>query len=217
MEAPIGLGERDLRDRKVDVLRAVRRLSPDEVERRTVRARYDAGRIGDRPVPAYVDENGVDPKGETETFAQVELSIDNWRWAGVPFLLRTGKALAKDRREIAIHFQPVPHLVFGPETDPTPNVLRLQLDPDRMSLRVNINGIGDPFGLESVELDRDLAPQDLSAYARLILDILEGDPILSIRGDEAEESWRIVEPILGAWAGGRVPLGTYPAGAANPA
>jgi glucose-6-phosphate 1-dehydrogenase len=91
--------------------------------------------------------------------------------------------------------------------------LRLQLDPDRMSLRVNINGAGDPFGLESVELDRDLAPQDLSAYARLILDILEGDPTLSIRGDEAEESWRIVEPILGAWAAGRVPLGTYPAGA----
>jgi glucose-6-phosphate 1-dehydrogenase len=216
MEAPISLSERDLRDRKVDVLRAVRRLSPDEVERRTVRARYDAGRIGDRPVPAYVDEDGVDPRGETETFAQVKLSIDNWRWAGVPFLLRTGKALAKDRREIAVHFQPVPHLVFGPETDPTPNVLRLQLDPDRMSLRVNINGAGDPFELESVELDRDLAPQDLSAYARLILDVLEGDPTLSIRGDEAEESWRIVEPILAAWAAGRVPLGTYPAGAANP-
>jgi glucose-6-phosphate 1-dehydrogenase len=217
MEAPISLSERDLRDRKVDVLRAVRRLSPDEVERRTVRARYDAGRIGDRSVPAYVDEDGVDPKGETETFAQVKLSIDNWRWAGVPFLLRTGKALARDRREIAIHFESVPHLVFGRETDPTPNVLRLQLNPDRMSLRVNINGAGDPFELESVELDRELAPQDLSAYARLILDILEGDPILSIRGDEAEESWRIVEPILGAWAAGRVPLGTYPAGAPHPA
>ena len=126
-------------------------------------------------------------------------------------------ALAKDRPEIAVHFQPVPHLVFGSETDPTPNVLRLQLDPDRMSLRVNINGAGAPFELESVELDRDLAPQDLSAYARLILNVLEGDPTLSIRGDEAEESWRIVEPILGAWAAGRVPLGTYPAGAANPA
>jgi glucose-6-phosphate 1-dehydrogenase len=213
MEAPISLSERDLRDRKVDVLRAVRRLSPAAVERRTFRARYDEGRIGDRRVPAYVDEEGVDPQGETETFAQVQLSIDNWRWAGVPFLLRTGKALARDRREIAVHFEPVPHLVFGGEANPTPNVLRLRLDPDRMSLRVNVNGAGDPFALESVELDRDLAPQSLSAYARLILDILEGDPTLSIRGDEAEESWRIVEPILGAWAAGRVPLETYPAGA----
>jgi glucose-6-phosphate 1-dehydrogenase len=168
-------------------------------------------------VPAYVDEDGVDPNAETETFAQVRFSIDNWRWAGVPFLLRTGKALARNRREIAIHFQPVPHLVFGHETDPTPNILRLQLDPDRMSLGVNINGAGDRFELESVELDRDLAAQDLSAYARLILDILEGDPTLSIRGDEAEESWRIVEPILEAWAAERVPLGTYPAGAAHPA
>lgn len=217
MEAPISLSERDFRDRKVDVLRAVRRLAPDEVERRTVRARYDAGRIGDRPVPAYVGEDGVDPNRKTETFAQVRFSIDNWRWAGVPFLLRTGKALARNRQEIAIHFQPVPHLVFGHEPDPRPNILRLQLDPDRMSLVVNINGAGDPFELESVELDRDLAAQDLSAYARLILDILEGDPTLSIRGDEAEESWRIVEPILDAWAAERVPLATYPAGAANPA
>ena len=212
MEAPISLSERDFRDRKVDVLRAVRRLALDEVERRTVRARYDAGRIGDRPVPAYVGEDGVDPNRKTETFAQVRFSIDNWRWAGVPFLLRTGKALARNRQEIAIHFQPVPHLVFGREADPRPNILRLQLDPDRMSLGVNINGAGDRF-----ELDRDLAAQDLSAYARLILDILEGDPTLSIRGDEAEESWRIVEPILDAWAAERVPLGTYPAGAANPA
>jgi glucose-6-phosphate 1-dehydrogenase len=216
MEAPISLDERDFRDRKVDVLRAVRRLAPAEVERRTVRARYGTGRIGAREVLAYVDEDGVDPNGQTETFAQVTFSIDNWRWAGVPFLLRSGKALGRDRREIAIHFQPVPHLVFGDVTEPTPNILRLQLDPDRMSLAVNINGPGNPFELDSVELDRNLAAQDLPAYARLILDILEGDPTLSIRGDEAEESWRIVEPILEAWAAGRVPLGTYPAGEVDP-
>jgi glucose-6-phosphate 1-dehydrogenase len=216
MEAPISLSERDFRDRKVDVLRAVRRLAPEEVVRRTVRARYGAGRIGEREARAYVDEDGVDPNRRTETFAQVRFSIDNWRWAGVPFLLRTGKALARNRREIAIHFQPVPHLVFGNDTEPMPNILRLQLDPDRMSLGVNINGAGDPFEVESVELDRDLAAQDLPAYARLILDIFEGDPTLSIRGDEAEESWRIVEPILEAWAAERVPLGTYPAGAVDP-
>jgi glucose-6-phosphate 1-dehydrogenase len=216
MEAPTGLNERDLRDRKVDVLRAVRRLSPEEVARLTVRARYGAGRIGDREVPAFVDEAGIDPTRGTETFTQVTLAIDNWRWAGVPFCLRTGKALARDRREIAVHFQPVPHLVFGQATDAEPNVLRFQLDPDRLSLTVNINGPGDPFTLEAAELDLDLAPHELPAYARLLLDVMEGDPALSIRADEAEESWRIAEPILQAWGAGLVPLGEYPAGSADP-
>jgi glucose-6-phosphate 1-dehydrogenase len=217
MEPPISLSERDLRDRKVDLLRAVRRLSADEVELRTARARYSAGRTGERDVPAYVDEDGVTSERGTETFAEVTLAIDNWRWAGVPFRLRTGKALARDRREIVVHFQPVPHLVFGQVTDPEPNILRLGVDPDRMSFSLNINGPGDPFTLEAAELDANLAPQELPAYARLLLDVLEGDPTLSIRADEAEESWRIVEPILNAWAAGRVPLGEYPAGSAGPA
>jgi glucose-6-phosphate 1-dehydrogenase len=216
MDAPTSLNERDLRDRKLDVLRAVRRLSPEEVARLTVRARYGAGRIGGREVPAYVGEPGVDPTRGTETFAQVTLGIDNWRWADIPFCLRSGKALARDRREIAVHFQPVPHLVFGQATEPAPNVLRFQLDPDRMSLAVNINGPGDPFTLEEAELDLELVPHELPAYARLLLDVMEGDPTLSIRADEAEESWRIVEPILRAWDAGLVPLGEYPAGSADP-
>ena len=216
MEPPVTFGERDLRDRKVDVLRAVRRPSPAEVERLTVRARYAAGRVGDREVPAYADEPGIDPSRETETFARVTLRIDNWRWAGVPFVLRTGKALARNRREIQVHFRPVPHLAFEGAA-PRPNVLRLQMDPDRMALVVNINGPGDPFDLECVELDTRLAPQDLSAYARVLLAVLEGDVTLSIRGDEAEESWRIVGPILEAWASGRVPLREYPAGSDGPA
>jgi glucose-6-phosphate 1-dehydrogenase len=216
MEPPLTLDERDLRDRKVDLLRAVRRLSPEEVARLTVRARYGAGRVGERTAPAYVDEPGVDPARDSETFAQVTLFVDNWRWSGVPFVLRTGKALARDRREIVIEFRPVPHLAFEP-TCPAPNVLRLQLDPDRMSLALNVNGAGDPFELEVVELDTDLAPQDLPAYARLLVEVLRGDLTLAIRGDEAEESWRIVEPILAAWERGVVPLGTYPAGSDGPA
>src|SRR5690606_29873410 len=112
MEAPVTLTEKDFRDRKVDVLRAIRRLSPDEVERMTTRARYSAGKIGDRDIPAYADEPGVDPARETETFAQITLWIDNLRWAGVPFVLRTGKALARDRREIVIRFRELPHLPF---------------------------------------------------------------------------------------------------------
>jgi glucose-6-phosphate 1-dehydrogenase len=167
-------------------------------------------------VPAYGDEEGVDASRNTETFAEVVLHVDNWRWAGVPFRLRTGKALGRARREIAVRFQPVPHLVFGPGSEPRPNLLRLRLDPDRIGLIVNINGPGDPLDLEEAELETELTPQDLPAYARLLLDILEGDPTLSIRGDEAEEAWRIIEPIREAWAQGRSPLVEYPAGSDGP-
>jgi len=216
MEPPLTLGARDLRDRKVDVLRAVRKLSSEEVERRTVRARYGPGRISERDMPAYVEEEGVDPARETETFAQVVLAVDNWRWAGVPFVLRTGKALGKERFEVAVHLKPVPHLSFGQATEPLPNVLRLQLNPDRIALAVNINGPGDPFDLERIELDAELAPHDLSEYGRLLLDILEGNPTFSIRADEAEESWQIVAPVLEGWVRGLVPLLEYPAGSDGP-
>lgn len=216
MEPPVTLDEHDLRDRKAAVLRAVRRLSPEEVERATVRARYSAGRIGEREVPAYVDEEGVRADRETETFAEVTLAIDNWRWSGVPFVLRTGKALARDRAEIAVHFRPVPHLTFGQRKEPVPNVLRFLMDSDRILLRANINGPGDIFDLEQAELGADLAPAKLPAYGRLLLGVLEGDPTLSIRADEAEESWRIVEPILEAWGKGAVPLLEYPAGSEGP-
>jgi len=216
MEAPRTMSARDLRDRKVDVLRAVRRLSPEQVARCSVRGRYGAGRIGDRHVSAYVDEDGVERARGTETFAQVTLHVDNWRWAGVPFVLRTGKALRRTRKEIAVRFKAVPYLPFEEGRGVPPNILRLELDPDRVSLGMNINGPGDPFVLDYVELDTALAPQRPSAYGRLLLDVLRGDPTLSIRDDEAEESWRIVAPILDAWAHARVPLLEYPAGSDGP-
>jgi glucose-6-phosphate 1-dehydrogenase len=217
MEVPRTLGERDLRDRKVEVLRAVRRLPAAQAELHTRRGRYRAGHVAGRPVGGYASEPGVDAGRETETFAQVTLLIDNWRWAGVPFLLRTGKALGSMRREIRLRFRRVPHLAFGQSSEPPTNVLRLALDPDRVTLGVNINGPGDPFDIEHIELESTLAPQDLTAYARLLLDVLRGDPILSIRDDEAEESWAIVEPILEAWRTGRPPLVEYAAGSDGPA
>jgi len=187
------------------------------VRQRTVRGRYGAGRIGERDVPAYVDEEGVDPKRRTETFAQVTLSVDNLRWAGVPFVLRTGKALAGNRGEIAVHFKPVPHLPFQKAGEPRPNVLRVQLGPDRVALNVNINGPYDPFDLEQIELSAGFAPQEFfSAYERIFLDLLEGNTTLFVRGDEAEESWRVVEPILEAWEQELVPLLEYPAGSDGP-
>jgi glucose-6-phosphate 1-dehydrogenase len=217
MEAPTALHRRNLRDRKMDVLRAIRRLSPQEAQRHTVRARYGPGRIGDRHIPAYADEEGVDPDRETETFAQVTLMIDNLRWAGVPFVLRGGKALSRFRGEIAVYFKPVPHLAFQRADDPRPNVLRLRLKPDQVTLNLNVNGPYDPFDLEQVELSADFAPQEFfSAYERLFLDLLEGNNTLFVRADEAEESWRVAEPILDAWGKGLVPLLEYPAGSDGP-
>ncbi|MGH2452705.1 MAG: glucose-6-phosphate dehydrogenase [bacterium] len=216
MEPPATLDARHFRDRKVALLRRVRRLRPKEVRRLTVRARYGAGTVEGRRVPAYVDEEGVDPAQATETFAQVVLFVNDRRWAGVPFILRTGKALGRERREIAVTFREVTAMAFGERAGPRPNVLRFQIDPDRMALDLNVNGAGDPFDLEDLTLQADLVPQDLPAYARLLLDVLEGDPTFSIRGDEAEESWRIVEPILTEWAAHRVPLRAYAAGSEGP-
>lgn len=216
MEPPATLSERDLRDRKAELLRAVRTPTPEEVERDTIRARYSAGSVEGRPVPAYVDEEGVDPDRRTETFVQVILYVQNWRWAGVPFLLRSGKAMAKKRQEIIMHYRSVPHLAFGETKQPSSNVLVLGLRPDRITLDVNINGPGDVFSLERTRLSTMLAPQEVPPYGRLLLDVLEGEQTFTIRDDEAEESWRIVEPILAAWRAERVRLQEYPAGSAGP-
>jgi glucose-6-phosphate 1-dehydrogenase len=214
MEPPFSLGERDLRDRKRDVLRAVRRLSDADVVRHTRRARYLAGQLGDRDIPAYTDEAGVDPGHRTETFAEVELQIDNWRWAGTIFRLRTGKALRRDHKEVAVRFKPVPHLPFGHAGQALPNVLRFGLAPETVTLE--LTGMGTrtlaPLTL-TARLDQ---ADELPAYGRLLLDVLDGNAALAIRGDEAEEAWRVVAPILAAWSKDLVPLEEYPAGSDGP-
>jgi len=216
MEPPPTLHERDLRDRKVDVLRAVRTPTPEQIARETVRARYTAGTAESGPVPDYAAEPGVDGAKQTETFAEVTLYVDNWRWADVPFVLRSGKALGDKCQHVAIHFRPVPHLSFGQQTHAEPNLLVLGLAPDRLELAVNINGADEVFDLEETVMVAELAPQKVSAYGKVILDVLHGDPTLSIRGDEAEECWRIVEPILETWAAGTPKLEEYPAGSPGP-
>ena len=203
MDPPSSLEGDDFRDRKVSVLRAIR-PQPE----RSVRARYEG----------YTEEEGVDPTLETETFASITLAIDSWRWAGVPFVLRSGKALATNRHEIAVHFKPVPHLAFESKAGPPPpNVLRLQMSPDRLSIGLSLNADGELFDLAPSELDTDLAPPDLPAYANVLVHAFEGDPTFSIRGDEAEESWRVVEPVRAAWAAGEVPMLEYPVGSDGPA
>jgi glucose-6-phosphate 1-dehydrogenase len=216
MEPPSRLDPDRLHDRKVELLRAVQPPPPGQLAARTIRARYSAGRVDGVDVPAYVDEPGVDPARGTETFTEIPLEIDNHRWRGVPFGLRTGKALARRRAEILIHFRPAGQPTFAEAADAPVNLLRFGLDPDRLTLRVNLNGAGDPFRLEQATLEQVLAPQDLPAYGRLLLAVMDGDLTLSIRGDEAEECWRITEPILSGWAEGAVPLQEYPAGSAGP-
>ncbi|MFN2431480.1 MAG: glucose-6-phosphate dehydrogenase [Gemmatimonadota bacterium] len=215
MEPPASLDESDLRDRKLELLRTVRPPSLEDVERHTVRARYAAGRIGERRVKAYVDEEGVDPERRTETFARVTLFVANDRWSGVPFTLRTGKALGEDRHEIVLRFRRSPHATFAGE-ESEPNVLRLSMEPDGMSLGLNVNAAGEIFDLERVQLDVALAPPELPAYAQLLLDVLRGDPALFVRGDEAEAAWRIVDPIHRAWSEDKAPLLEYAAGSEGP-
>jgi glucose-6-phosphate 1-dehydrogenase len=215
MEPPLSVNERDLRDRKLDVLRAIRPLTEDDVRHYTRRAHYAAARVGEHDVPAYVDEEGVDPKRCTETFAEVELRVDNWRWSGTRFRLRTGKAFAADRKEVAVHFRGVPHLAFGPAEEAGPNVLRFGLEPEGMEL--DLVGVGSrPHTLVPLTLTAQTKMATLPAYSRLLLDVLTGDATLSIRGDEAEQAWRVLTPVLSAWEKDLVPLQDYPAGSAGP-
>jgi glucose-6-phosphate 1-dehydrogenase len=215
MEPPISLDARDLRDRKVDVLRSIRPLSDDDVVRHTRRARYTSGTVDGVAVPAYVDEDGVDPTHRTETFAEMELRLDNWRWHGTIFRLRTGKALGRNRKEVAVHFRPVPYLPRGMHGDPRPNVLRFGLEPE--GVVIEMSGVGPrSHTLVPLTLAAALEPAELPAYGRLLLDVLHRDAALSIRGDEAEESWRVVTPVLDAWANDLVPLQDYAAGSDGP-
>jgi glucose-6-phosphate 1-dehydrogenase len=214
MEPPTAIDGPSLAARKADVLRAVR--SPTDMARDTVRARYTAGTVDGRELPDYVSEPGVDPARETETYAEYTVTIDNWRWAGVPFRLRSGKALGAGRKEIAVWFKPVPHLAFGSRAQAEPDVLRLGFAPDHVTLEINLNGADDPFELERSALDIALPPPPLSAYGLLLQEMLAGQRTLSISDVEAEQSWRIVEPILAAWSAGQVPLLEYPAGSSGP-
>jgi len=215
MEPPISLGDRDLRDRKVDVLRSIRPLSPEEAVRWTCRARYTSGEIRGQAIPAYAEEDGVEPEHRTETFAEVHFELDNWRWAGTIFRLRTGKALRRDRKEVAVRFRPVPDLPFERQAQARPNVLRFGLEPE--SVVLELTGTGPRIGtLVPLTLATHLAPAELPAYAQLLLDILTRNSALSIRADEAEESWRVVTPVLDAWSKELVPLQEYAAGSDGP-
>lgn len=214
MEPPATVASEDLRGAMAQVLRATRAWKKDGTESR--RARYTAGTIGRRKLPAYTAEEGVDKARGTETLAEMTVTIDNWRWAGVPFVLRSGKAIGEPRQEVVFTFRDVPHLPTGFSGPSRQAQLRIGIKPAVMSLDLVTNGFADPFDLECDTLDARFPASELSAYGEVLAELLDGDPTLSVRGDIAEECWRIVEPVLAAWRKDKVPLDSYPAGSRGP-
>ncbi|MBT2521191.1 glucose-6-phosphate dehydrogenase [Arthrobacter sp. ISL-28] len=214
IEPPATIGERDLRDAVAAVLRASSIRPPYNSSTR--RARYTAGTMGGRKVPDYVREEGVDPDRNTETLAEVQVKIDNWRWKDVPFILRSGKALGDKRKEAVVTFRPVPHLPHGFSGVDAPNSLRIGFGPDTLALDIDVNGPGDIFSLDRTTLTAELNASELLPYGEVLEGVLTGDPLLSVRGDTAEDCWRILEPVLKAWAEDAVPLEEYDAGTSGP-
>jgi glucose-6-phosphate 1-dehydrogenase len=158
----------------------------------------------------------VDPGRGTETLAELVVAVDTWRWAGVPFRLRSGKAMTATRKEAVITFKQPQRVPDGLSGWEQPDRLRISFGPDRLSFDLNINGPGDPFVLDPVTLDAEFGPGDLPPYGEVLRGAFDGDPTLSVRGDTAEECWRIVEPVLAAWRADEVPLGEYAAGSSGP-
>jgi glucose-6-phosphate 1-dehydrogenase len=224
MEPPVAYDADAVRDEKVKVLRAIRPIAPAEVERLTVRGQYGPGSVSGRPMRGYREERGVAPDSQTETYVALKFFIENWRWAGVPFYLRSGKALPRRVSEIAILFRRVPTLLFAdtPVNEIEPNVLAIRIQPDEgitLKFSSKVPGqaqirpvtmdfrYGTSFGVASPE-----------AYERLLLDCMLGDSTLFTRRDEVEASWALLTPILEGWAAGPPQdFPNYEAGAWGPA
>jgi glucose-6-phosphate 1-dehydrogenase len=206
MEPPIGYRADAVRDEKVKVLRAIRPLAPEQVERYSVRGQYGLGVVNGQAVPGYREEAGVAPDSTTETYVALHLAIDNWRWAGVPFLLRTGKRMPKRVTEIAIQFRSAPLMLFdsGPLSDIEPNVLAIQVQPDEgITLRFDSKVPGQAHQIRPVTMDfrynASFGVESPEAYERLLLDAMLGDSTLFTRSDEVEASWSLITPIHQGW------------------
>ncbi len=224
MEPPIDFTAEEVRNEKAKVLRAIDTPSVRDVPRIAVRAQYVGRVVGGVPMPGYLEEPGVAPDSRTETYAALRLEVDNWRWAGVPFYLRTGKRLARKVTEIVIGFRPAPHPLL-PGRDrigARPNRLILTIQPDEgVALSLGVKVPGTRLRVRPVDMDflygAAFPSQSPEAYERLLLDAMYGDPTLFTRNDEVEEQWRICDPILQAWASIPGPLPTYPAASQGPA
>jgi glucose-6-phosphate 1-dehydrogenase len=223
MEPPVTFSADDVRDEKVKVLHAIHAPHPDQVAEMTARGQYSAGMAEGEEVRGYLEEEGVPPDSTTETYAALRLEVDNWRWAGVPIYLRTGKRLARKVTEIAVTLKPVPHLAFEAEGSlgVHPNQLVLTMQPNEgVSLSLVAKIPGTRMRLRSVSMEflygSAFLSQSPEAYERLLMDAMRGDATLFTRDDEVEAQWRIIDPILEGWSQIPGPLPQYPAGSDGP-
>jgi glucose-6-phosphate 1-dehydrogenase len=221
MEPPSTNDADAIRDEKLKVLKSLKPFTAESVQRDVVRGQYRAGSAGGKAVPGYLDEVKVPADSSCETFVALRTEVQNWRWAGVPFYLRTGKRLAGRDAQIVVNFRPVPHPIFpGPSTA---NKLVIKLQPeDGLELHLLAakgTGQGDTLSRVRLDLDFDKAfpSERVGAYERLLLDALAGRLNLFVRSDEQEQAWRWVEPILEAWRRDSSDLKTYAAGSWGPA
>src|SRR3954447_14849295 len=224
MEAPTDLAADSIRDEKVKVVRSLRRMAGEAVVENVVRGQYAEGAINGKPVVAYRNEQGVDPKSNIETYVALRLRIDDWRWADVPVYLRVGKRLPKSGTEISVHFKKAPPVLFNKETITLDeNVLVVRIQPDEgISLRMQAKIPGISLRIEPVKMDfhygTSFGKPSPEAYERLLLDAMSGDATLFARRDEVEEAWAFIDPIEEAWHAQKdaPELHFYPAGSWGP-
>jgi glucose-6-phosphate 1-dehydrogenase len=225
MEPPVRYDRQSVRDRKADVLRAIIPIRPEQLNQLAVRGQYGPGQADGIAAAAYRDEPDVAPDSGTETFAALKLTMDNWRWAGVPFYLRSGKRLARKLTMVSIEFKRVPHMFF-PQTahdQIEPNVLTIRLQPDEgISLRLGAKAPGPEMHIRQMQMEFSYADAfgefPATAYETLLLDALHGDPTLFNRNDAVELSWQILQPVLEGWnaAPAAAEFPNYAAGAWGP-
>jgi len=222
MEPPASLSANSVRDEKIKAMQSVRPLPPETIDQFAVRGQYGPGTVLGDTVPGYREEPGVDPNSSTETFAALKLHFDNWRWAGVPFYLRSGKRLQKHVTEIAIQFKEVPERLFKSSDAPLqPNVLAIRIQPNEgISLRFGAKLPGQSLRIRSVNMDfrygSSFGVKPPEAYERLLIDCMLGDSTLYARRDMVERGWEIVTPILAAWGKPAPDFPNYDAGSWGP-
>jgi glucose-6-phosphate 1-dehydrogenase len=223
MEPPISADADAIRDEKLKVLRSLRPWSAETLGQHAVRGQYSAGMVAGEPVPAYRDEPGVAPGSTTETFVALRAEVANWRWAGVPFYIRTGKRLAARDAHIVVNFRPAPHAIFKTPLGAA-NRLVIDLQPrDGLELHLLAQGQENRRHAQSLspvhldlDFDKRFGSERVGAYERLLLDVIDGRLNLFVRSDEQEAAWRWVEPLLDAWQGNDVGLRSYAAGSWGP-
>ena len=225
MEPPVDISADSIRDEKLKVLKALRRINSDNVQEKTVRGQYTAGFIKGASVPGYLEEEGANTESKTETFVSLRVDIDNWRWAGVPFYLRTGKRLPTKGTEIVVHFKELPHNIFRDTYKTLPdNKLIIRLQPDEgveIHLLNKVPGLGEQMELQQTKLDLSFSDtfktdRIADAYERLMLEAMLGNQSLFVRRDEVEAAWAWVDGILEAWDHSNELPKPYPAGSWGP-